>query len=213
MINIHTHEHKNPHHIELVNLYPWELHDKGLYFSIGIHPWHINFNRLENDLMTVTNQLMNPKILAIGECGLDKRIDKPLTLQVEVFKEQLHLAQLHQKPVIVHCVNAYQEVLNIKKELNLRVPLIFHGFSKSLELAIILIKNDCYLSFGKYLFSNPDLGDLLNKIPLSRCFLETDNSLFSIEDIYNKTSEITKKTIPELEIIFKSNFEKVFLQK
>jgi TatD DNase family protein len=212
MVNIHTHASKEPHQTELINLYPWELHNNGHYFSIGIHPWYIDQDRLKTDLITIENQLANPKVLAIGECGLDKRIDIPFDLQITVFKEQLLLAQTHQKPVIIHCVNAYQEVIKIKQELQINVPFIIHGFSKSLELANLLLKNDCYLSFGKYLILNENLGEVLNHIPLNQCFLETDNTSFTIEDIYKKTSDLTKKTIPELEIIFKSNFEKVFLQ-
>jgi TatD DNase family protein len=181
--------------------------------SIGIHPWYIDEQRLAEDLKTIENQMSNPKFMAIGECGLDKRIEIPFTLQEEIFKQQLQLAQQYKKPVIIHCVNAYQEVMVLKKSLKITIPLIIHGFSKGLTLANDLIANGFYLSFGKYLLLNDDLGQVLKLLPLDKCFLETDNSQFSLDEIYDKASEILNIDKNNLIERQKNNFEKVFLQK
>lgn len=212
MINLHAHQSYNEQYTEIVNVYPWEFHQQNEYHSIGIHPWYIDENRLTIDLDIIEQQLTNPKFIAIGECGLDKRINTPFQLQEDVFIKQLLLAQAQNKPVIIHCVNAYQEVMAIKKSLKLTIPLVIHGFSKSLQLAQDLIKNGFYLSFGKYLILNEELAIVLKNIPLEKCFLETDNSQFNLEEIYDKASEILELTRKDLENIFKSNFDKVFLQ-
>ena len=59
--------------------------------------------------------------LALGECGLDKKVQTPLDLQQEVFERQLTLAEKYKKPVIIHCVAAFQELIAIKKKLKLSV--------------------------------------------------------------------------------------------
>jgi TatD DNase family protein len=213
MTNLHTHQSTNQKYTEIVNVYPWEYHENDKYMSIGIHPWYIDEQRLAEDLKTIENQMSNPKFMAIGECGLDKRIEIPFTLQEEIFKQQLQLAQQYKKPVIIHCVNTYQEVMVLKKSLKITIPLIIHGFSKGLTLANDLIANGFYLSFGKYLLLNDDLGQVLKLLPLDKCFLETDNSQFSLDEIYDKASEILNIDKNNLIERQKNNFEKVFLQK
>jgi TatD DNase family protein len=213
MYNLHIHQSSKQGNTEIVNVYPWEYHENDKYMSIGIHPWYIDEQRLAEDLKTIENQMSNPKFMAIGECGLDKRIEIPFTLQEEIFKQQLQLAQQYKKPVIIHCVNAYQEVMVLKKSLKITIPLIIHGFSKGLTLANDLIANGFYLSFGKYLLLNDDLGQVLKLLPLDKCFLETDNSQFSLDEIYDKASEILNIDKNNLIERQKNNFEKVFLQK
>ena len=213
MTNLHTHQSTNQKYTEIVNVYPWKFHENDKYMSIGIHPWYIDEQRLSHDLKTIENQMSNSKFIAIGECGLDKRIEIPFTLQEEIFKKQLQLAQQFKKPVIIHCVNAYQEVIFLKKSLKITIPLIIHGFSKGLQLANDLIANGFYLSFGKYLLLNEDLGQVLKLLPTDKCFLETDNSQFTLDEVYDKGSEILNIDKNNLIERQKNNFEKVFLQK
>lgn len=212
MFNLHTHHSSKQGNTEIVNVYPWEFHENDTYHSIGIHPWYIDKEKLDLHLEIIESQMSNEKFIAIGECGLDKRIDIPFDLQVEVFTKQLLLAEKYKKPVIIHCVNAYQEVVALKKSLKLTVPMVFHGYSKGLQLAQDLIHKGFYLSFGKYLILNKDLADVFMNIPLDNCFLETDNSQFSLEQVYQRASEvlnIDKKSLVDMQL---SNFEKVFLQ-
>lgn len=84
-INLHTHTFSNLSDvIEVVNQYPWEFDASIPSYSIGIHPWYIDENRLETDLETIKQKLQLDKCLALGECGLDKRIEIPLELQISV---------------------------------------------------------------------------------------------------------------------------------
>ena len=94
LFNLHTHNFTNQEHIlELVNQYPWEFDEKIPFYSIGIHPWYINEERLNVDLQTIEQKLVLNNCLALGECGLDKRIEIPLETQIKVFKKQITLVQ------------------------------------------------------------------------------------------------------------------------
>ena len=148
--NLHTHQYTNqPNVLELVNQYPQEFDPAIPFYSIGIHPLFIDENRLEDDFKIVDDKLALPECLALGECGLDKRAETPFDIQVSVLERQLALAEKHQKSVVIHCVAAFQELIEIKKRLKISVPMIVHGFSKKVELAKQLIDNGFYVSFGK----------------------------------------------------------------
>ena len=131
--NLHTHKSVNqPEVLELVNQYPTAFDEAVAVFSIGIHPWHINENAINAEMDTIASKIKQPNCLAIGECGLDKRIEVPMDLQIKVFERQLALAEANTLPVIIHCVAAFQELIAIKKEMNASVPMIVHGFSKGI---------------------------------------------------------------------------------
>jgi TatD DNase family protein len=213
-VNLHTHKFSNNNGIlEVVNQYPWEFNEVILNYSIGIHPWYIDESRIELDLKIIEEKLLLKECLALGECGLDKRIDLSLDLQTEVFKKQLALVQKNLKPVILHCVAAYQEVIAIKKEMNIKNAMIIHGFSKNENVANSLLDNGFYLSFGKYLLRNPELESVFKNIPNDRFFLETDTIEESLEEVYKKASKIKNIEIEELKNIVWSNFQNVFQKK
>jgi TatD DNase family protein len=148
--------------------------------------------------------------LALGECGLDKRRETPIALQIEVFEAQLLVAQKHQIPVIIHCVAAFQELIVSKQKLKITVPMVVHGFSKSEELAEQLLKNDFYISFGKYLIKNPELKSVFEKMPNNRFFLETDTIQEGIEQVYALAAKYKKTDVVTLQQIVTKNFNTVF---
>jgi TatD DNase family protein len=210
-LNLHTHECSDDDQVlAIVNQYPQEFNEAIPYYSIGIHPWYIVKSRVTADLEIIENQISNANCAAIGECGLDKRIEIPMQLQQEVFEKQLLLAQCHNKPVIIHCVAAFQEVIQIKAKLNTSVPLIIHGFSKNKQVAEQLIASGFYLSFGKYLLRNPELDSVFKAIPNDRIFLETDTIAESIQDVYALAAQYKSKTVTELQQIIGSNYKTVF---
>ena len=133
--NLHTHQFSNQLDVvELVNQYPQEFDAAIPYYSIGIHPLYIDENRLESDFQILEQKLELPECLALGECGLDKRAETSFEVQQSVFERQLAFAEKHRKPVVIHCVAAFQELIEIKKKLKISVPMIIHGFSKKVEL-------------------------------------------------------------------------------
>lgn len=212
-INLHTHSFSNREDIlEIVNQYPWEFDETISNYSIGIHPWYIDQNRLNSDLELIEEKLKLDECLAIGECGLDKRIEIPIKLQTAVFQNQIELAQPTTKPIILHCVAAFQEIIAIKKEMNINNPMIIHGFSKNIQVAKSLLDNGFYLSFGKYLLRNPELAEVFAYVPRDRFFLETDTIEETIMEVYQKASNIKNIKIDDIQEIVKTNFNQILNQ-
>jgi TatD DNase family protein len=210
-LNLHTHKFTNQDTVlELVNQYPQEFDTEIPFYSIGIHPWYIVEQRLETDLQVIASKLQEPNCLALGECGLDKRSEIPLELQQMVFERQLLLAQYYNKPVVIHCVAAFQEVIAMRKRLKITVPMIIHGFSKNKQVAKELIDNGFYISFGKYLLRNPDLETVFQGIPNDRFFLETDTLEEGIEEVYALAAQYKNWNMDALQQQIKSNFAAVF---
>lgn len=211
LYNLHTHKFSNhPGCLELVNQYPQEFDASIPFYSIGIHPWYIVEDRMEADLAIIEEKIQTANCLAVGECGLDKRIEIPFSLQEQVFRKQLVLAEKYQKPVVIHCVASFQELIAIKNDLKITVPMIIHGFSKNEQLAKQLVDNGFYLSFGKYLLRNPELESVFKNIPDNRFFLETDTIEETIEEVYALASRYKAKNPEDLQEIVKQNFENVF---
>jgi len=209
--NLHTHKFSNnPTILELVNQYPWEFDVAIPNYSIGIHPWYINENRLESDLKILEEKLQLKQCLALGECGLDKRIEISMAVQIAVFEKQIALAEKHQKPLVLHLVAAFDELIAIKNRLQISVPIIIHGFSKNQQVAKQLIDNGFYLSFGKYLLRNPELESVFQSIPNDKFFLETDTIEETLEEVYTLAAKYKNTTIQDLKEIINSNFNSVF---
>jgi TatD DNase family protein len=212
--NLHTHVYTSQGDIlELVNQYPQEFDAAIPNYSIGIHPLFINKDRLESDFEILVQKVTLPECLAIGECGLDKRSETAFEIQLEVLEKQLLLAEKHQKPVVIHCVHAFQELVELKNKLKITTPILIHGFSKKEQLAKQLLDNGFYLSFGRYLLQNPEFEQLFNGVPENRFFLETDTSDYTIEEIYALAAKYKKITLTELQQIISNNFNTVFINK
>ena len=213
--NLHTHKYtNNPTTLELVNQYPWQFDESIPIYSIGIHPWYIDEKRLESDLTIIEEKLQGPKCLALGECGLDKRIEIPMALQIEVFEMQIALAEKYQKPLVLHLVGAFDELIAIKKRLQIKVPIVIHGFSKNEQVAKQLIDNGFYLSFGKYLLQSRSLGtdlkEVFKSVQNDRFFLETDTIEETLEEVYLIAAKYKNVTLSEIQNQIGANFKEVF---
>ncbi|MGC4039505.1 MAG: TatD family hydrolase [Flavobacterium sp.] len=209
--NLHTHKFTNdPNTLELVNQYPWEFDASIPLYSIGIHPWYIKEERVEADLKLIEEKLQLAECLALGECGLDKRIEIPMQLQKTVFEKQIALAEKHQKPLVLHLVAAYDELLEINKRLGITVPVILHGFSKNEHLAKQMLDAGFYLSFGKYLLRNPDLKQTFQAMPNDRFFLETDTIEETLSQVYDLASVYKNMSVAAIQEQVGSNWERVF---
>ncbi len=211
--NLHTHSFTNNSDIlELVNQYPWDFKENIPNYSIGIHPWYIDESRVEADLNIIEKKLQLKECLALGECGLDKRIEIPLALQIQVFEKQIALAEKYKKPLILHLVAAFDEVIEIKNRLKISVPIIIHGFSKNQQVAKQLLDNGFYISFGKYLIKNPEMEAVFKSIPNDKFFLETDTINETLEEVYQLAAKYKNLKIKEVIEIVNSNFNTVFKQ-
>lgn len=164
-------------------------------YSIGIHPNDIDADNIEHQLNWVKS-MMFQNCFAIGECGLDSLVSTDQKIQEEVFLKQIHISNEVKKPIIVHCVRKFYEVISFKKKAG--QPMIIHGFNKKRQIAEDLLANNFYLSFGKAVLYNLSLQDILKNTPLDRFFLETDNEDFKIEELYLKVSEIKGISLDDL---------------
>ncbi|SCX91141.1 TatD family hydrolase [Flavobacterium caeni] len=210
-VNLHTHRFTDdPNILEVVNQYPREFDATIPQYSMGIHPWYIDESWIEADLQIIEGKLQTNNCLAVGECGLDKRIEVPMELQQSVFDKQLALAEKYKKPVVIHCVAAFQELVETKKKMNISVPMIVHGFSKNEQVARQLLDNGFYLSFGKYLLRNPELEGVFKMVPDDRLFLETDTVEESIVEVCELAAKYKQTSVEALKELIHLNFRQVF---
>ncbi len=210
-INIHTHHLTNENGISIYNnrfLFDTEIKTDHL-FSIGIHPYDINLVD-ENSFKELEKKLSDKNCKAIGECGLDKLKNKDLKSQKIVLQKQLELAVKYNKPVIIHCVKAFDELIELCKPFENKIQLIIHGFNKSEELALQLISTGFYLSLNHTIFKIENFD--FTKLPINKLFFETDDyTLILISDVYKKASIKLKMDVNELKEKIYTNFNLLFL--
>ncbi len=208
--NIHSHKPEVKGAWVIQNLYDnFEETKKDGHYSIGLHPWHINTGSWMQALKTIEQFSKSDTVLAIGECGLDKACDTDLQLQQQVFTAQVCWANEIKKPLIIHCVRAYKEVLSILKKCNNKVPVIFHGFNKNETIAAKILLNGHWLCFGKALFQEK-IAAVFAVLPLEKIFLETDDSVIRIEEIFKQAAAIKNISIDELSRQLNKNVSTVF---
>lgn len=214
MIDIHTHKDvSSGKTVAIRNLFPGQaglLSESGV-FSIGLHPWYINEGSLEDDFEIISGLASKPNVIAIGETGLDKHKGKDFDIQMKVFKMHCHLAGQVKKPVIIHCVRSFNEVIALKKNLHPSTPWIIHGFNAGGGIAASLIRHLFYLSFGKGILNpHSPACAVLKNIPDESFFLETDDSGADISEIYQKAASIRRCHIDDLTGCIENNFRKIF---
>jgi TatD DNase family protein len=212
-IDIHTHS-ARPGGIYLLNIFAQEVKDifdpQGPC-SVGLHPWHLGETDCSAAQQALEKAVLHPNVLAIGECGLDKNISIPLDKQEEQFVLQLELAERVQKPVIIHCVKAYSEMLHLRKKNKWRMPWLFHWFNASSEIADDLIQTGCYLSFGRSLLQvSGRNAAVFPGVPVDRIFLETDDAEILIADMYERAARLKGITVAELSAKIQSNYQSLF---
>lgn len=198
------------HHWDLGNgIYNLSLDEKlpSNYFSIGLHPKEIT-NDFERDLEKIKSISQNEKCVAVGECGLDAFVNIDEKRQEKVFEAQILWANEIQKPVIVHCVRRFTQLLKFKKIA--KVPMIIHGFHKKKSIADELLEKGFYLSFGKALLYDKNLQNIAITMSLDKIFFETDTEEIGIEEIYHQFAKIRKLSIENLQTQIAENLEKVF---
>lgn len=152
-----------------------------LYYSLGIHPHFLNdfeskqLILLKEILINETNKV-DRKCIALGEIGLDTRIDIDISLQEKTFLAQLHMAQLLALPVILHVVKAQSRVLRLLKRSGFTYGGTYHAFSGSEEIANEFIKLGFKLGIGGVI-THPaarKTRKAISKLPLSSLVIETD---------------------------------------
>ena len=145
-----------------------------IYAAVGIGP-NDCLNTTTQDLQIIDEYLNEPKVVALGEIGLDYYWDDvPSDKQKEIFQQQVDLAKKHQKPIIIHCRDAYEDTYEVLKRNG--HPGIMHCYSGSVEMAKRFIDLGFYISLaGPVTFKNARVPkDVAEKIGLEHLLIETD---------------------------------------
>lgn len=221
-VDIHTHKLYDKNHIQLKNEYPYrknyfstEKNVTNIYFSAGMHPWHINEIDLELSSENLKQLTANKNIIGIGECGLDRSISIDFELQKSIFIRQIEMANQNKLPIIIHCVKAYSDIVELYKKHNKNnLPWIIHGFNANKTIAEQLLKYNFYLSFGAILLQpTHKIEEVLKNIPLNKMFFESDDKNIDIETIYEKAAAIIACSVENLKKQVYTNFENLFHER
>lgn len=223
-VNIHTHCNNHIGDNEFVEIQNIDVDnivnvDVSHFYSIGIHPWNLKSQNLKisetQKLGDLESQCLGDlNIKAIGECGLDRACDVDFEIQKEVFMKQIELSEQIDKPLIIHAVRTYPDIISIRKEIKAKQPWIIHGFQGNVQSAEQLLRHDgIYLSLGDVMFKNERrASELLNIIPLDRLFLETDVAERDIVEVYEKAVSLSGIEMDKLRNDIFNNFVKIFGQ-
>ena len=210
--DIHSHQAPAGKSDQLViqNFYcQFERVNDGLPCSTGLHPWHLDHYSWDREMLF--KYVMQPNVLAIGECGLDKVCKTEWDLQVEAFVQQIKLANESGKALIIQCVRAFDQVIHLLHLNPPEVPVIFHGYSKNPELAVKLLSKGYYLTFGAALLNDHShAAEVLAATPADQFFLETDDAPVQIEDIYARAAQIRKSSLETIILQVQENFNRIF---
>ena len=195
-IDFHTHHDRySPNLINLQTLHvnP-ELRAENLpnVCSLGLHPWFVQIESWETAWKNLVILAKSSNVVAIGECGLDRNIALPMELQISVFQRHIELAELLQKPLVIHCVRAFAELIVLKKNAKSSIPWIIHGFNKKEEVFQQLLKQGFYFSFGAAILSDrAPVIQAIATVPQDKFLLETDDRTdISIEQIYERAASL-----------------------
>lgn len=212
-IDIHTHHSLNSE--EIISVPSFFLQDVDskdeieIPFSAAIHPWHatkFSFEQISAMLENLTNQ---PGLIAIGETGLDKICTADYQQQKLLFELHLKYAENHHKPVIIHAVKSWNELIVYLRRSKLQ--FVLHGYSEGTELTRQLVDMGCYFSVGKSVLQiTRRFREALQIIPLTKLFLETDDSFVNIEEIYHEISKNLDIPLEQLKIQIKKNYQNLF---
>ncbi len=194
-----------------------------IYAVIGVHP--IDIAEYDEEVEKELELLgKNPKVVAIGEIGLDYHwMTEPKEVQQERFKKQLELAERLNKPVVIHTRDAMEDTVNILKEYP-NITGVIHCYPGSLETAKQLVDR-FYLGIGGTLtFKNSKKAvEVVKDIPLDRIVIETDcpyltpepfrgkrNEPIYVEYVAKKIAEIKEISVEDVTKITTENAKKLY---
>lgn len=211
-LNLHSHyKPQATNEISIRNAYHFfpKKEILGQYFSAGIHPWHLHKHSLKDIPGIVEPLLSHPKVVAIGEIGLDK-LKPNLGLQTAAFLVQTEIAEAAQLPIILHCVRAYPEVLKLIKPK--QTIFILHNYYANEQITNSFLKlPNVYFSLGKrYRLAQGSKRGYARIIPAERVFIETDQTREPVEHAYQEIAGHLGISVANLAAFTQSNTQTVF---
>ena len=243
MINVGTQRDTSAAAIKLANVY-----GDGLWATVGLHPIHTSTSHHDEqelgggeaaraftsrgedfDYDSYKTLASDEKVVAIGECGLDYyRLQEDTKIkQVEVFEKQISLSKEINKPLMIHCREAFDDLISILKTSNLNsIPGVVHFFSGTQENARELMDLGLSFSFGGVTTFAREYEKLIKYIPLERILLETDapyvapvpyrgkrNEPVYVIKVAAKISRVKNIDIDEVSSTTVANAKRIFLEK
>jgi len=221
LVNVGTDKESSAKAVELAQKY-----SEGVYTSVGLHPNEVEKEKLDYDFYK--NLAQNPKVVAIGECGLDYHRNKQQETrnkQQEIFIRHIELAKELKKPLMIHCRNAFHDLVPLLKSyiLNLKSPGIIHFFSGTKDDAKKLMDLEFSFSFGGVITFTRDYDEVIKYIPLENIVLETDapyvapvpyrgkkNEPLYITETAKKLAELKNESFEKIAEITTKNAQKIF---
>lgn len=203
---------------------------KNIFATIGCHPIDAGEQFQEADFEEL---IKHPKVVAIGECGLDffrikDESKEEKAKQIKLFESQINFAYKHDKPLMIHCREAHTEVLDIlkskKQELGEKLRGNIHFFSGDIVIAKQYLNLDFSFSFGGVITFTDNYDEVIQFLPWEKIMSETDapfvapkpyrgqrNSPFYIKEIAKKIAEIKQGDFEEVKKRLVQNAERNFL--
>ena len=170
----------------------------------GIHPWDAERNLPMPDFSACD---------IVGETGLDYAKEVSREAQQELFLRHLTAAEKLTKPVVLHVVKSFEDVMLALKKHRLQ-GVVFHGFIGSREQAQRAISEGYYLSFGDRSLRSPRTREVIATINPENLFCETDDrDDISIEEIYAEVAKLRGTTQEELALEIEKNYRRLFDKK
>jgi TatD DNase family protein len=192
--NLMAHENRMPENL------------KGMTYSYGIHPWHLNEENLQELIKQVERVSDHTNIFAVGEAGFDRLKGPDKEIQIKAFRAQAEIAERIRKPLFIHCVKGWDELVEEHRRAKPENPWTVHGFRGSAQLANQIIRRGFYLSLWFSFAMDPASDEVLKAIPDDRIFLETDGSGEDIASIYSRVATGKGMKVKELQIQIYKNF-------
>lgn len=175
-----------------------------VHFSAGCHP-----KDADEFSCSALRKLLNAlPASAVGECGLDPLAKPALDLQKEVFQQQIELALELALPMVIHCVKLPYEVIRFRKQFGGRglKPWLIHSFRSNREIGTALLKAGCLLSLAPTWLMHLDFFPAW--LPDGAFLLETDESAFTILELYQHTAALRGESVDQLTELLDSVFRR-----
>lgn len=200
--NIHTHR-RTEGVVSILNTYPDEYNDDEQGFvSCGFHPWHVDGKETFDSLEYIVQQ---PNVVAIGETGFDVLKGPSMEIQRVSFEKHIELSERYEKPLIIHCVKAWDWLLASHRKCDPKQIWIIHGFRGKPELMKQLLDKKMKFSIGEK-FNE----ETVKLVPSESLFCETDDSGLDIREIYKKIAQARNINLADLIEDVAKNVKSVF---
>ncbi|MYL26679.1 MULTISPECIES: TatD family hydrolase [Halomonadaceae] len=196
--------------------------------AAGLHPWWADGSR--GDSLEQLDRLLtdNSDLVAVGECGLDRKQGPALTQQQSVFEAQIRLAGRHDRPLLIHSVGTHDTVLALLRRLGFTLPFLMHGFSGSREQADALVRQGAFIGVSG-IITHPRASRarrVMAQLPLESLVLETDapglpphgvprdsNTPLNLSWVLDTLCSLREEPQEEIVAAIRDNTRRLFMQR